>query len=121
MAKMPMLIRAVVASAAFSFVGCGGGPTTGPTQSTVTVGDRRVSVFLDVPGGIQKDGESAVVTAGVLKVQIEKERVVIDGNDSGAIPAAAKRVDVTIVDNMLTVNADDAVVASKAIKSKDSK
>lgn len=122
MAKMPMSIRAIVVAAlSCSLIGCGGGPTSGPKQSTVTIGDRIVSAFLDVPGEIQKDGESAIVTSGILKVQIEKERVVIDGNDSGAIPAAARRVDVVIVDNVLTVTADDAFVASKPIKSKEIK
>ncbi len=112
---------AAIGFLACCLAGCGGGPTSGPKQSTVMVGDRMVNSFLDVPGELKQEGDSAVVTIGAVKVQIEKERVVIDGNDSGPIPATARRIDVTVVDNMLTVNADEAPVCAKSIKAKETK
>ncbi len=101
--------------------GCGGGPTSGPKQTTITIGDRMVNSFLDVPGETKQEGDKVLVTVGVTKIEIEKTRVVIDGNDSGAIPPTARRVDVTVVENTLNVNADDALVCTKSIKSKDAK
>ena len=108
----------VVAS---GITGCGEGAATGPGQLIKTVGDRTVVATLDPAGELTIEGDNAVVTASGTKVVIEKEIIRIDGNESGAIPANAKRVDVTIVGGTLTVNADDTPVATKAIKSKDSK
>ena len=105
---------------ASGIVGCESA-ATGPGQLIKTLGDRTVIATLDPAGELTIEGDSAVVTAPGAKVVIEKEIVRIDGNDSGAIPATAKRIDVTIVGGTLTVNADDAPVATKAIKAKDSK
>ncbi len=108
----------VVAS---GIAGCGEGAATGPGQLIKTVGDRTVIATLDPAGELTIEGDTAVVTASGVKVTIEKDKVLIDGNDSGVIPATAKRVDVTIVAGTLTVNADDAPIATKAVKSKDAK
>ena len=101
---------------AAGIAGCGEKPGVGPGQIIKSVGDRTVIATLDPAGDVAVEGDNIVVSGSGIKVTIAKDKVLIDGTDSGALPANAKRIDVSITGGTLSVNADDAPVVSKPVK-----
>jgi hypothetical protein len=77
---------------------------------SIDVGGRRVKATLDRSARISTDKDSAVINFEGRTLVIEKDKVVLDGTRQAQLPPAAKTVEVTYIDDKLSVTADGSPV-----------
>ena len=65
---------------------------------------------------IQANGNAAHITLGKHTLIIEQERVLLDGQERGRLPADAKKVAIEVSAGNLTVQADGKPVLSADVK-----
>jgi hypothetical protein len=109
---------AVLALAALLLI-IGGGcnrKTTAHSSGAMTLPGRQIKFSLDGLGGVSSAGEGAVVAFGKHKVQIEKERLLLDGKESAKFAAAVSLVEVMYSNATLTVTADGTNILTTEIK-----
>jgi hypothetical protein len=91
-----------------------GAATSGAvTGETVTLGTATApvegrDVRVVAPGSVSVNVTGAKATVHIDKhlLEIEKERLVLNGQEQGTLPAGSKKIDVSVKDEMLTVTAD---------------
>jgi len=73
---------------------------------SATIGGRYVKASLDGPASMSQENGAAVLTFGGHKLVVERERVLLDSREIGAVPPASKSIEVVHADGKLTVTAD---------------
>jgi hypothetical protein len=81
-------------------------------QLSANVAGRTVLASVPVPASIQVDGETATISSGPHKLVVERDRVLVDGQELVKISAAAKSVGFYVSrEGIMTINADQAVIS----------
>jgi hypothetical protein len=104
------LVRVVGVALLLALPGCGNKPGAGRSTLTSEVGGRVVVAIIDGPAFISSEGDTAVVSFGPHKLVVEKERILLDGQEQAKVPTGAKKVEVKHVAGKLTATADGAAV-----------
>ena len=89
---------------------------SGSASATSEAGGRRVEVTSDdgsASAGTE-NGKVQVATASA-KITIEPERILLDGQELAKLNADAKKIEVKVAGGHLTITADGAQVAAKAL------
>jgi hypothetical protein len=73
---------------------------------SATIGGRDVKASVDAPASMSRENGAAVLTFGGHKLVVERERVLLDSREIGAVPPESKSVEVVRSDGKLTVAAD---------------
>jgi hypothetical protein len=79
------------------------------------VAGRQINASIDAPAFIQPDSDAATLTFYGHKLRIEKERLLLDGNESAKIAVDAARVDIVASNRALTVATDSKNIFSAQI------
>jgi hypothetical protein len=109
-------IFAIVATATLCIAPTGCKPKTVVNSILkATVAGREIRGVIDGPGSIQPQTDSAIISTLSNKITVERERVLLDGNELAKLPAAATKVEVTVAAGQLTVTADGAAVTTKQL------
>lgn len=89
----------------------------GPSNSilSTTIAGREIRAIISGPAFIQPLADAAIVSTPANKITVERERLLLDGKEIAKLPAAATKVELTVVGEQLTVTADGAVVITKAL------
>ena len=109
-------IIAILATAILCAVPTGCKPKTVVTSILkTTVAGHEIRAVIDGPGSIQPQADSAIISTLSNKITVERERVLLDGNELAKLPAGATKVEVTVAAGQLTVTADGATVITKQL------
>lgn len=84
----------------------------GKSILTATVAGREIRAVIDGPAFIQPQADSAIVSTSSHKITVERDRVLLDGTELARLPAAAKKVDVTVATGQLMISADGTLVTT---------
>ena len=82
-------------------------------HATTTVPGRRVEARSDGPVSVQNFGDRAVVSLPAHELNVERDRVLLDGAELATLPAGATQIGVTAAKGELTVTADGVPIARK--------
>ena len=103
------IIHAVAVVALLAASGCGAHKTTSRMTTSSTDG-RQLAVTIDGRASFRTHGGEHVVTFGRHELAVGSEWLVIDGDKkSFGIPAGAKRVEIKVSKDILTMSADGSL------------
>lgn len=77
-----------------------------PGTVTAMAGGREIRVTALGKVTVDVKDDKATVRLDQHVLEVEKARLVLDGNEQGALPAASKKVEIGVQEEMLTVKAD---------------
>ena len=89
--------------------------SSGNSVLATTIAGREIRAIISGPAFIQPLADAAIVSTPANKITVERERLLLDGKEIAKLPAAATKVELTVVGEQLTVTADGAIVITKAL------
>src|SRR5204863_5591916 len=87
--------------------------TVGPATATSTVNGRQITATVRGSVSIQSEGDNAVVNLDKHKIVVEKERLLVDGQEQAKFPADAAKIAVDGTGDQLMVRVDGKEVLNK--------
>lgn len=90
--------------------------TAGESIITASSGGRDVQVSADGPAWVHAHEDHITVKLPGHEIVIEKERLLVDNATRAKLPAGAKKFEVSIAVETLTVNADAAEILKTPLK-----
>lgn len=98
------------------------GPTASGTAATSTAtamaGGREIRAAGAASVSIEVSGAKATVHLGQHVLEVETDKLVLDRGQEAALPKAAKKIEVAVADEMLTVIADGTEVLRAKLDNK---
>jgi hypothetical protein len=92
------------------------------TTLSASLAGRQIRAYIEGPASIESGPEAASVTFGNHTVRIERERLLLDGQESGQFPVATMRLTLFVTNSTLAAVADgNNIVTTKIEKSSENK
>ena len=110
----PQFGLTLLISTLLAVTGCDRTPK-GPSQLTATVGGRQVVCVMDCPGFMQNHTNGIVVSTYTHRIAVEGERVLLNTEEIGKVPATAKKIELKIKAGVLMVYADNIATLTKQL------
>ena len=107
-------VRELIAALLLAATGCDRQPASHSRLATTVAGRQVVSV-MDCPGFMQSHSNGVVVSTYTHRITVEGERVLLNGDEIGKLPATAKKVELKITAGILMVYADNIAVLTKQL------
>lgn len=83
---------------------------------SIKAGGRIVNATVPAPSFIQQEGDNIVVVSGKHRIVIERERVMLDGEELVKVPAETANIQMWISETgLLTMNRDGMALATKQL------
>ena len=89
---------------------------TGKSDLTASSGGRDIHVSADGPAWVGPQENQFVVKVTGHEIVIEKERLLVDKKESAKVPADAKKFEVNVAGDALTVSADGVEILKTPLK-----
>ena len=111
-----VLLSLVLGAVTCGGLACGsGGGSVASSRATADVTGRRVAAVSDGSVTVHNAGDRAVVSLPSHQVTIDRDRVLLDGEELAALPGRAAHVEVNATRGRLTITADGVPVASRPL------